>query len=185
MISYNLFPDVVFEGTLPLTEDIFDRVINQVYTDNIFSEKNYGRVTDKTVALTEDLRKLQIFTGSIVAQHLIKQYSLAKQLHLEITRPSVIVIKPDHQVSSFLELKRWYTGVVWLQTNDHGCAVELSNQPIRLYANPHGIYQPTHVIKPEVLKYAVWPSHIPASYTCNHSNIDNVMLQFTITGVHR
>jgi hypothetical protein len=185
MISYTLFPDIVFEGSMPLTDDIFDRVINQIYTDKIFTETNYGRVTDKTKALTEDLRKLQIYTGSVVAQHLIKQFTPAKDLHLEITRPSVIVVKPGHQVNSFVEIYRWYTGLVWLQTNDQGCGVELSNDPVRLYTNPYGVQPPKHFIKPKVLTYAIWPSHIPASYTCNNSNIDNIMMQFTITGVHK
>lgn len=185
MLSYNLFPDVVFEGTMPLTDDIFDRVINQIYTNTTFVEKNYGRVTDNVVALTGDLRKLQIFTGSVIAQHICKQYPIAKDLHLEITRPSVVVVKPGHQVSGFVEIKRWYTGLLWLQTDQNGCSVELENQPIKMYTNPYGVQPHKHIISPKVLNYAAWPSHIPASYSCNNSNMDNVMLQFTITGAHR
>ena len=62
--TYTLFPDIIFEGTLPLTGEIESQLNAAITTEansGSVEETNYGFCTNQFVPLNKTLQNLQKF----------------------------------------------------------------------------------------------------------------------------
>ena len=186
--SYPVFPDIVIEGDLQLDANIASRLSAAVKQEQ--AKKNIintpaGWETSKFVPLKNDLQKLQSLIIRTFFADIQKEYTAAKKMKIELVRPNLLSIKPGQNAYRKFERRRWYTGIVWIQTTNAGSHLTLHAPQSKIYSTPDGVlyaekYQ-TH-ITPAQFKYVFWPSHLEYSFTTNHSMVDTVMLEFTITG---
>lgn len=183
--TYTIFPDVVIEGTLPLTEEIAQQIavgISKEKNAATCIETNYGWRTDEFNKLQTTLLKLQSFLASTFYNDIKKQHAVTSKMKIELTRPSLISIKPQHTVDRNNTTRRWYSGMIWLQTTNKGSELKLHAPQLKTHSTPHGLMPFSTTISPEQFKYVFWPAHIEHSFTPNCSFTDTVILQCTITG---
>jgi len=185
MKSYTLYPDIVYEGSLSLTQDIEQMLTGSIleeYESGKTIETQFGWTTDRFLPLNPVLQKLQQLLLQNFYQDVVKHVPQMPKMKVELARPHIISIKPGHAISSDFNHRRWYTGCLWLQTTNKGSHVVLDPQQGKTYSVPDGIMDTEHYIAPKKFKYAFWPAHIYGGYTPNLSLTDTILLEFTFTG---
>lgn len=184
--TYTIFPDIVFEGSLPLTTEIESQLNAAILTEansGSVEETNYGFCTNKFVPLNRELKNLQqvlLNTFFIEAKkHL--PYLEATKTQIELVRPNLVSINPKCNVPSTFERNRYYSGCVWLQTTNKGSHLYTEAPQGKTYSTPLGLIDYNHYIKPAKYKYVFWPSHLNAGFTPNNSMANTILMQFTFT----
>ena len=183
--TYPIFADMVTEGLLPLSDDIAQRIsmsIKQEKKSPNAVETHYGWCTDEFKPLGGDLRKLQSLLVQTFFAEFKKQHKILPKMKIELVRPWLTAINPGHTVDRDNTTRRWYTGVVWLQTTDKGSALKLHAPQLKTHTTPHGVMPFSKTIFPEQFKYVFWPAHIEHSFAVNSSFAESVLLQFTVHG---
>jgi len=184
--TYTIFPDIVFEGSLPLTTEIESQLNAAILTEansGSVEETNYGFCTNKFVPLNRELKNLQqvlLNTFFIEAKkHL--PYLEATKTQIELVRPNLVSINPKCNVPSTFERNRYYSGCVWLQTTNKGSHLYTEAPQGKTYSTPLGLIDYNHYIKPAKYKYVFWPSHLKTGFTPNNSMANTILMQFTFT----
>jgi len=184
--TYTAFPNIVFEGLLPLTDTIekqLDLAITSEANSGSVEETNYGFCTNKFVPLNDQLKKLQqvllntFFNDVAVTIPSIKQ----TKSQVELVRANLISIKPMSNVPAAFERNRYYAGCIWLQTTNKGSHLYIECPQGKTYSTPEGLMDYNIYVKPAKLKYAFWPAHLHAGFTPNNSMANTVAMQFTFT----
>ena len=182
--TYTIFPDIVFEGSLPLTTEIESQLNAAILTEansGSVEETNYGFCTNKFVPLNRELKNLQqvlLNTFFIEAKkHL--PYLEATKTQIELVRPNLVSINPKCNVPSTFERNRYYSGCVWLQTTNKGSHLYTEAPQGKTYSTPLGLIDYNHYIKPAKYKYVFWPSHLKTGFTPNNSMANTILMQFT------
>ena len=184
--TYTIFPDLVFEGSLPLTTEI-DAQLNAAIAAEANSgsveETNYGFCTNKFVPLNDKLKNLhQVLLNTFfneARKHL--PYLEATKTQIELVRPNIVSINPKCNVPSTFERNRYYAGCVWLQTTNKGSHLYTEAPQGKTYSTPLGLIDYNHYVKPVKYKYVFWPAHLHAGFTPNNSMANTVLMQFTFT----
>ena len=112
--TYTVFPDLIFEGSLPLTTEIESQLnvaITAEANSGSVEETNYGFCTNKFVPLNKPLKNLQqvilnaFFTES--KKHL--PFLQTTKTQLELVRPNIVSINPKCNIPSSFERNRYYS----------------------------------------------------------------------------
>ena len=91
--AYSVFPDLIFEGSLPLTSEIESQLNAAITTESnsgSVEETNYGFCTNKFVPLNKPLQNLQ--------QVLLNAYFAEAKKHLpylEATKTQLELVRPN------------------------------------------------------------------------------------------
>ena len=184
--TYTIFPDLVFEGSLPLTTEI-DAQLNAAIAAEANSgsveETNYGFCTNKFVPLNDKLKNLQQVLLNTFFNEARKHlpYLEATKTQIELVRPNIVSINPKCNVPSTFERNRYYAGCVWLQTTNKGSHLYTEAPQGKTYSSPLGLIDYNHYVKPVKYKYVFWPAHLHAGFTPNNSMANTVLMQFTFT----
>lgn len=184
--TYTVFPDIVFEGSLPLTGEIESKVMAAVAAESdsgSVEETNYGFCTNPFVPLNKPLQNLQqVILNSYFAEakkHL--PYLEGTKSQIELVRPNLLSINPKCNIPSTFERNRYYSGCIWLQTTNKGSHLYLECPQGKTYSTPLGLIDYNHYIAPAKFKYAFWPAHLDAGFTPNNSMTPTILMQFTFT----
>jgi len=184
--TYTVFPDIVFEGSLPLTGEIESQVMAAVAAESdsgSVEETNYGFCTNPFVPLNKPLQNLQqVILNSYFAEakkHL--PYLEGTKSQIELVRPNLLSINPKCNIPSTFERNRYYSGCIWLQTTNKGSHLYLECPQGKTYSTPLGLIDYNHYIAPAKFKYAFWPAHLDAGFTPNNSMTPTILMQFTFT----
>lgn len=182
--AYNIFPDTVFTGVLPIEGEIRKSLIadvKELANSGSAIETNYGWESNRDVPLLKNLRKLQILLGNTFVNLADKHFNKCKHRRIMLVQPYVCSIKPSHEFYPRIDSAYWYNGCIWLQTTNTGSHLCFEKNDAKRYSSPWA-YQPvSHVETGQVLKYVFWPSHLGKKFTPNLSMIDNYIMHFGIT----
>ena len=184
--TYTIFPDLVFEGSLPLTTEInaqLNAAIAAEANSGSVEETNYGFCTNKFVPLNDKLKNLQQVLLNTFFNEARKHlpYLEATKTQIELVRPNIVSINPKCNVPSTFERNRYYAGCVWLQTTNKGSHLYTEAPQGKTYSTPLGLIDYNHYVKPVKYKYVFWPAHLHAGFTPNNSMANTVLMQFTFT----
>ena len=184
--AYSVFPDLIFEGSLPLTSEIESQLNAAITTESnsgSVEETNYGFCTNKFVPLNKPLQNLQqVLLNAYFAEakkHL--PYLEATKTQLELVRPNLVSINPKSNIPSIFERNRYYSGCIWLQATNKSSHLYIECPQGKTYSTPLGLIDYNHYIKPAKYKYVFWPSHLNAGFTPNNSMAPCVLMQYTFT----
>ena len=185
-INYYAFPDIVYEGEIPLSVEFVQGIKNDVYDaqDNqLCIAADFGWATTPKTALGSSLRKLQRLIGAHFISTLSAHVKNITALSIQVIEPVIFNIMPGQTVLPLVETRRWYTGCTWLQTTDTGSHLRIDAPVARIHATPKGIATNNIVVSPADFKYVFWPSHLSAGFTQNKSMTDTKVLWFSFKTV--
>lgn len=170
MVSYPVFPDWVFEGTLDLGTEQKATVMNHVIKmDKV--DTHFGWATRLGQLKGEGL-KLSNLIGNKFFANVVQHFQLPEKLkNIDITENQFVMIKPGQNVPPSIERFRWYTAVVFFDGDEAGSKLYLDQFNTRVYSTPSPkIQEFTHFIDYAPLKVVFFPAHIPWGFTPNNSN---------------
>ena len=172
--TYTIFPDLVFEGSLPLTTEIesqLNAAITAEANSGSVEETNYGFCTNKFVPLNDKLKNLQQVLLNTFFNEARKHlpYLEATKTQIELVRPNLLSINPKCNIPSTFERQRYYSGCVWLQATNKSSHLYVECPQGKTYSTPLGLIDYNHYVKPVKYKYVFWPAHLHAGFTPNNS----------------
>ena len=180
MSSYPVFPDWVFEGELPIDDNIVNSVLSEIQlhkeTNNV-QNANFGWISNKHVLLGNNTIKLNSLIGNMFVNNVTPHFRLSKELtnRVQICESWFLGIKPTYNFPHDIHRHRWYHSVLFLKANKQSSNLFFDQHGTKLYSSPPGVQPYEHVIKSNQNKIVFFPAHLPWGFTPNHSSSDTII----------
>lgn len=178
LTSYPVFPNWVFEGTLPVTEQIMLE-IKQDLDKLAVNKTEYGFVTEPN-KLNQATFNFNRVVGSLFYDTALAHFQLTPEFqNIESVDSQFHVIRPCGHRSVVVNRHRWYAGAVFLECDQNSSSVYLDMLDNKLIATPPTVQPYQHHITSKKLKVAFWPAHIPWGFSVNNRKTNDIL--FTTT----
>ena len=178
MNSYPVFPNWIFNGSLPLDNSQIGELISDITKiENI--KTVYGFHT-KPNTVTPNMYNLTRLLGQSFYDTAISHFRLPKNMrNIESVDPSVLCISPGQNVPVTVNRHRWYQAAVFLSPNSQGSDIYLETFDGKLFSSPPEVQEYTHIIESQQCKMVFWPAHIPWGITTNKGQQNSVIYTTT------
>jgi hypothetical protein len=177
--NYPIFPDWVFEGQLPIDNNIANSVLSDVQAvrgSSNFIETSFGWCTDRNVRLGENILKLNKLIGSIFYETAAAHFRLTQHnKDIQVCESWLYGIKPTHSIPQIVIPHRWYQAILFLNSSANSSKLYLELNNSKVYATPPGVQNFHHTIEPAQHKIVFIPSYIPWGFSPNNSDTDSLV----------
>ena len=180
LTSYPLFPDWIFEGELPIDEDIVNAVLSEIQTSREtpnFQKASFGWITNKNIPLGKNNVKLNSLIGSMFMNNVAPHFRLNKQQcnKIEICESWLLGLNPSHNFPQSVHRHRWYHSVLFLKSQPTGSNLYFDTLGPKLFSSPPGVQPYEHIIPAKTNKVVFFPAHVPWGFTPNMSSSDSII----------
>ena len=184
MQNINLFPDIMYTGTLQVSPNIHRKIISNVDSlkdSGAAGKTHFGWISNPDVPLNDSLKNLQMLVGRTFVDNIYKSFGKKSNKQISAVQPYITSISPKHTYTYEVNPSYWYNGVVWLQTTDKGNSLCIENTSGKRFTTPWVFQPPSHIEQPAEYKYAFWPSYYSANLTPNSSMVNTVLFNIGFT----
>jgi len=178
--SYPIFPDWVFEGQLPIDDNIINSVLSEIQLNKEKDHIHYshfGWISNKHVLLGNNHANLNSLIGNMFINNVAPHFRLNKDLtsRIKIYESWFLGIKPTYNFPHDIHRHRWYHAVVFLKANKKSSNLFFDQHNTKLYSSPPGVQPYEHIIESDQNKIIFFPGHLPWGFTPNNSSNDTIV----------